>query len=335
MPATIRQGASTAVRQRSRGAGHGRRPATVLPARCGFVRTSVAGARMRLRPPPRRAGRQRRQRGRAVGLQLVDQFAGDLGEPAFVGVGQPGRQLLHRHPRHLGDLDVFVGQLPAGEPHQIMVHGLVHPPALGDEPVVDAAQRGQHAALDPGLLGDLTDGGLLGGLAQLDVALGQRPQHPAAPVDATDQRGDLVFARPVDAVDDQSAGRGFVHGAQPLGPAARRSRRSARVWLRLACSVAGRLPVARRDRRAPTTAAPAPAPTWFGLFAVRHPSDSSWHVLRAQVTLAGCPAVRRFRTYSGRSLSVPLRPRPCPLGSSNVPETAAGCRAADRGRGRA
>ena len=25
------------------------------------------------------------------------------------------------------------------------------------------------------------------------------------------------------------------------------------------------------------TAAPPPAPSWFGLFAVRHPSDSSWH----------------------------------------------------------
>ena len=54
-----------------------------------------------------------------------------------------------------------------------MVHGLVHPPAFGDEPVVDAAERGQHAALDPGLLGDLADRGLFGRLAELDVALGQ------------------------------------------------------------------------------------------------------------------------------------------------------------------
>ncbi len=53
-----------------------------------------------------------------------------------------------------------------------MVDGLVHPPAVGDEPVVDAPQRGEHTAADAGLLGDLADGGLLGGLAQLDVPLG-------------------------------------------------------------------------------------------------------------------------------------------------------------------
>ncbi len=34
------------------------------------------------------------------------------------------------------------------------------------------------------VLGDLADGGLLGGLAQLDVPLGVALQQPAAPVDA-------------------------------------------------------------------------------------------------------------------------------------------------------
>src|SRR6185437_6381027 len=78
-------------------------------------------------------------------------------------------------------------------------------------------ERGQHAALDSGLLGDLADGRLLGGLALFDVALGQRPQHAPAPVHATDQRRDLSVLRSVDAVDDQSAGRGLVDRAQPVG----------------------------------------------------------------------------------------------------------------------
>jgi hypothetical protein len=72
---------------------------------------------MCLRPPPRRGGWQRGQRGRAVGLQLVDQLVGHLGQPAFVGVGQPGWQLGDRHPGHLGDLDVVVGQLSTRAAH--------------------------------------------------------------------------------------------------------------------------------------------------------------------------------------------------------------------------
>ena len=156
-----------------------------------------------------------------VGMQLVDQLTGDLGEPAFVGVGQPRRQLLERHPRHFADFDVLVGELAAEEPHQIVVHGLVHATTLGDEPVVDAAERRQHTALDAGLLGDLTDRGLFCGFTEFDVALGQRPQHPAAPVDAPDQCGDLTFLGPVDSVDHQPARGGFMHRTQPIGGPAR------------------------------------------------------------------------------------------------------------------
>jgi hypothetical protein len=54
-----------------------------------------------------------------------------------------------------------------------MVHRLVHPAPVGDEPVVDAAQRGQHTASDPGLLGYFADRGLLGRFAEFDVAFGQ------------------------------------------------------------------------------------------------------------------------------------------------------------------
>lgn len=104
------------------------------------------------------------------------------------------------------------------------MHRLVHPPPVGDEPVVDTAQRGEHAAADPGFLGDLSDGGLFGGLAHFDVALGQRPQHPPAAIDAPDQGGHLLVAWPVEAVNDQPAGGGLVHGAQTLGLAPRRPR---------------------------------------------------------------------------------------------------------------
>ena len=199
------------------------------------------------------AGQRRQCRGTVV-VQLVDQFARDFGQLALVGVGKSGGQLLQRHPGHLADLDVFVGELAAEEPHQVMVHGLVHPSALGDEPVVDAAERGQHGALDTGLLRDLADGGLLGGFTEFDVALGQRPQHAAAPVDAADEGSDLGFLGTVDAVDDKPARRCLVHGAQAFGPAPRR--RGCWVCAAWVGRQAGcRAPRAcgKRRRRLPTT----------------------------------------------------------------------------------
>ncbi len=89
------------------------------------------------------------------------------------------------------------------------MHGLVHAAAVGDEPEVDDPERGDDLADDPGLLRDLADGGVLGGLALLDVALGQRPEQPAAPVGAADQGG---------------AGPGHSRPRPPPGPR-RRSRR--------------------------------------------------------------------------------------------------------------
>src|SRR5580693_9162266 len=102
-----------------------------------------------------------------------------------------------------------------------MVHGLVHSTAVGDEPVVDASQCGQHAAANSGLLGDLTNGGLLRGLAEFDMALGQRPEHAAASVNAADEGRDLRITWAVDTVDDQPASGCFVHGSEPLRRAAR------------------------------------------------------------------------------------------------------------------
>ena len=66
-------------------------PVTVLLAGSGVA--GVPGAGVGLRPSPRRTGRQRRKRLLAVVLQLVDQFVGDFGQAAFVGICQPGRQL--------------------------------------------------------------------------------------------------------------------------------------------------------------------------------------------------------------------------------------------------
>ena len=200
-----------------------------------------------------------------------------------------------------------------------MVHGLVHAAAVGDEPVVDAAERGQHVALYPGLLGDLADRGLFRGLAEFDVALRQRPQHPAATVDATDQRGDLLFTRPVDTVDDQSAGRRLMHGAQPIG---RRRPRARPAGLRRRLAVppfdglVARL-VPAPTGRAPTTA-PTPAPSWFALFAVRHPSDSSWRDSFTPAPRAGGGCAGRISGVAGRPIAR-LRSRTClkPLPTPN------------------
>ena len=80
-------------------------------------------------------------------------------------------------------------------------------------------------AADAGLLLDLAHRGLLGGLAGLDVALGQRPQQPAVAVGAPDERA----ARDVAGeVDDQAAGAELVDLAQPA--AARPPRRRRPSW---------------------------------------------------------------------------------------------------------
>ena len=72
---------------------------------------------------------------------------------------------------------------------------------------------------DARLLLDLADGGLLGRLALLEVALRQAPLDPARPVEPSDdRRAGLAGA----AVDHQSARRRLLHGrqgpARPTGP---------------------------------------------------------------------------------------------------------------------
>ena len=89
--------------------------------------------------------------------------------------------------------------------------GLVHPPSLGDEPEVDRAESPKISPGDAGLLGDLADGRLLGGLAGLDVTLGQRPEQPTPAVCAPDQRAPGIA---VSEVDDQAARAGLVDSLQ-------------------------------------------------------------------------------------------------------------------------
>src|SRR5699024_1490893 len=102
----------------------------------------------------------------------------------LVGIGQPARYLAERDPRDVLRFVVRVvldGQLSAESLQQVMVHHLVHPPVMTGEPVVDGRQVEQHLPGDTGLLLDLTDGGLLGGLRTLQVHLRLATIQPAGP----------------------------------------------------------------------------------------------------------------------------------------------------------
>ena len=105
---------------------------------------------------------------------------------------------------------------PRDGPQQEVADRLVDPSPVGDEPEVDGAELADDLAADAGLLGDLADRGLLGGLTRFDVALGQRPQQPALPVGAADQGA----ARHVPIqIEDQAAGAELVDPTQPAPPA--------------------------------------------------------------------------------------------------------------------
>src|SRR5919205_721014 len=199
--------------------------AIVVPrvARRGPRTADRPGTDRRLTTAPRRRSSPRGRllcspvsspaRSRAVG----EERGRPLDQRPLVGVGEPGAELVEGNPGDLGHLDVGVGQSSPDGAQQEVVHGLVHPAAVGDEPEVDDAERGDDLADDAGLLGDLPDGGVLRGLALLDVALGQRPQQPAAAVGAADEGG----ARPRDGVvrDHQAPGGGLVDPPQPAARA--------------------------------------------------------------------------------------------------------------------
>jgi poly(A) polymerase len=146
------------------------------------------------------------------------------------------------------------------------------------------------------------------------MPFGQRPQHPTAAIDATDERRDLLFARSVDVVDDQSAGRRFVHSSEPFRAAAGGTSPAglfATGW----CAAVDRGFVGVAGPGAAPTTTPPPAPTRLRFFAFRHPSDSSWRAKTLPGALAG-------RVLPDGRLGVTRSRIVARLGSSNVPESA-------------
>src|SRR4051794_26294536 len=175
-------------------------------------------------------GRRRERSRQPASSRAVGQQGGrPLDQCPLVGVRQPSGELREGDPGDLGHLDVGVGERPPDRAEQEVVHRLVHAAALGDEPEVDDPERCHDLADDPGLLRHLADGGVLGGLALLDVPLGQRPQEAAAAIGAPDEGG----ARLVHPVvgDHQAPGGGLVDPAQPAAgaPASARPSHARRV----------------------------------------------------------------------------------------------------------
>src|SRR4051794_15296322 len=202
-------------------------------------------------------GRRRERSRQPASSRAVGQQGGrPLDQCPLIGVGQTTGELREGDPGDLGHLDVGVGERAPDRAEQEVVHGLVHPAALGDEPEVDDPERGHDLADDAGLLRHLADGGVLGGLALLDVPLGQRPEEATAAVGAADE-GRAGFVHPVIG-HHQAPGRGLVDPAQPAAGAptparpshARRvARNTALPWLVVS--------VERPSRRDPEPVPPA------------------------------------------------------------------------------
>jgi len=148
----------------------------------------------------------------ALGAQYSDQLCGDLAEFTFIGVTESCWQLGERHPSDFVDLVVIGTQLAIYEPQQIMVHGLVHYPVLGLEPVFADAERSEDFAVNAGFFGDFADRGLFCSFADFDVAFRYRPAFVTMTGDGPYQCDDRDVT--VEAIDDQSTGRILVHGAQ-------------------------------------------------------------------------------------------------------------------------
>ena len=126
-------------------------------------------------------------------------------------LGESLGDLTERYPGHLRHLDVGVGQFSAVREHQVVSDGLVDPLPCSDEPEVDRAETTEDDPVNTGLLLDFPDGRLFFRLTRLDMAFGQRPQQPAAPVQPTDQRA-LGVSSPT--VQHQSPGGELLHPAQ-------------------------------------------------------------------------------------------------------------------------
>ena len=130
-----------------------------------------------------------------VGRSVAEQVRGTRDERALGLEGQDRRGLPEVDPAHLVELVVMPVEVAAHGFHHEVVDGLVDPRAGLDEPVFDVVERPSDADLQAGLLADLAQGRLLGGLTALGRALGQGPGPAVAFAPATADRR-VGVARP-------------------------------------------------------------------------------------------------------------------------------------------
>src|SRR5579864_8178327 len=163
--------------------------ATAFSTTCSRARITILSSAASRSVSCRRSG----DRGR----QAAGQQARLLGDAALVVEAELRQSLVPAEPGGARDLPgVEVRGVAALVLEQEVVDALVDAQvALLDVPVFDLGQRRHHPAGDAGLLPDLAHGGLLGGLAVLDVPLGQLPAPPLLGRDQQDGG----------AADDQAA----------------------------------------------------------------------------------------------------------------------------------
>src|SRR6476661_7361868 len=133
----------------------------------------VSPGRAFVRNPGTGAPRAARRGGRPVRRVAAPQdasavfgqdFPGEVRDAALIREGELAGQFVERDP---GDVDGFLvrivldGQFPTGGLQEVVVDGLVHAVPADGKPVVDASERRQDLAFDPGFLRDLADRGFL------------------------------------------------------------------------------------------------------------------------------------------------------------------------------
>jgi hypothetical protein len=103
----------------------------------------------------------------------------DLGGPGDEGPlrleAQQAGRLVEADPANLIELMVVALQVATDRFHQEVVDSLVDPRAALDEPVFDRVEDIRDPDLEPGLLADLANGGLLARLTRIGRALRQGP----------------------------------------------------------------------------------------------------------------------------------------------------------------
>ena len=137
--------------------------------------------------------------------------------------GQDRGGLPEIDPAHLVELVVMPVEVAAHGFHHEVVDRLVDPRTGLDEPVFDVLERPGDPDIQAGLLADLAQGRLLGGLAALGRALGKGPGPTVAFAAAT---ADHELGSPGLIPDDDAAGRRGGRGPQAChGAVAARGRR--------------------------------------------------------------------------------------------------------------